>query len=183
MSRIGKKPIVLPSGVQVTEQASKITVKGPKGTLNYTLPPHISLEQKEGKLHLRRKEESVAARSLHGVSQTTLQNMVKGVVENFSKDLEIQGVGYRAEVKGKNLQLSLGFSHPVLFPIPEGIVVKVASQTQVEIIGCDKVLVGQVAATIRKLRPPEPYQGKGIRYKGEVVRRKVGKAAAGAAGA
>lgn len=182
MSRIGKKPIPIPQGVQVTLQGSQLLVKGPKGTIPFWLPNKVGVEQKEGQLTVNRKEESREARSQHGVSQTVIQNMVKGVLNPFSKALDIQGVGYRAEVKGKNLVLSLGFSHPVLFSIPEGIQVKVTNQTQLEIIGCDKVLVGQIAATIRKLRPPEPYQGKGIRYKGEIVRRKVGKAAAGAAG-
>lgn len=182
MSRIGKRPIKIPQGVQANVQGLQVAVKGPKGSLSCHIPESIQVEQKEGTLLLTRKDESLAARSNHGVTQTVIQNMVQGVVEGFTRELEIQGVGYRAEVKGKDLQLSLGFSHPVLFPIPEGIQIKVNNQTQIAITGCDKVQVGQLAADLRRLRPPEPYQGKGIRYKGETVRRKVGKAAAGAAG-
>lgn len=183
MSRIGKRPIAIPKGVTLKIAGERIDIIGPKGELSFRIPEGIVVEHKDGKLTVGRKAEGSQARSQHGVSQALLQNMVCGVVEPFQKELEIQGVGYRAEVKGNQLQLSLGFSHPVLFPIPEGIQVKVAAQTKLAISGCDKVLVGQVAANIRKLRPPEPYQGKGIRYQGEHVRRKVGKAAAGATGA
>ena len=183
MSRIGRKPVDVVKGVTVEIQGNRVTVKGPKGTMKAEIPAVIELAQKEGKVFVTRKEETRKGRSLHGSIQSLVHNMVLGVTTGFVKELEIQGVGFRAEMKGKDLQLSLGFSHPVLFPIPEGIHVKVANQTGLTIDGCDKVLVGQIAANIRELKPPEPYQGKGIRYKGEVVRKKVGKAAAGATGA
>lgn len=183
MSRIGKKPVVIPQGVQVTLGAETVSVKGPKGQLSLSVRSVIAVEQKEGKLFLTRKEEGPKVRALHGAYQSILKNMVQGVTEGFTKELELQGVGFRADMQGKNLKLSLGFSHPVHFPIPEGIQVKVTNQTAVAIQGIDKTLVGQIAASLRQLKPPEPYQGKGIRYKGEVVRKKVGKAAAGATGA
>lgn len=183
MSRIGRRPVTVPAGVQITQEEGRLSIKGPKGALQMSIPERLEIAQKEGRLWVRRKEETAGTRALHGVCQKGIQNMVDGVTRGFTKELEIQGVGYRAEVQGENLKLSLGFSHPVLYPIPEGIQIKVANQTALSIEGYDKVLVGQVAATIRQLKPPEPYQGKGIRYKGEVVRKKVGKAAAGAAGA
>lgn len=183
MSRIGKRIIEIPQGVQVTLAQREIAVKGPKGTLHFKIPGKIDVVQKDGKILVTRQEEVSTVRALHGACQSVILNMVKGVTEGFIKELDIQGVGFRAEVQGHNLKLSLGFSHPVLFPIPEGIQVKVANQTAVVIQGFDKVLVGQVAANIRKLKPPEPYQGKGIRYKGEIIVKKVGKAAAGATGA
>lgn len=182
MSRIGKRAVAIPKGVTVKVDGSRVDIAGPQGKLYYLLPEGISVEQKEGTLMVKRSAETLAARSQHGVSQAVLQNRIQGVVQPFQKDLEIQGVGYRAEVTGSQLKLSLGFSHPVLFPIPEGIQIKVAGQTKVSISGCDKVLVGQVAANLRRLKRPEPYQGKGIRYKGEHIHRKVGKAAAGATG-
>lgn len=183
MSRIGKRPIATPKGVTVTIEGKRVDIKGPKGELYYLIPDGVAVVFQEDQLKVTRAGADGSARARHGVSQAVLKNMVQGVTELFQRDLEIQGVGYRAEVKGNQLQLSLGFSHPVLFPIPAGIQIKVASQTKVTISGCDKVLVGQVAANIRRLRPPEPYQGKGIRYLGEHIRRKVGKAAAGATGA
>ncbi|MBI4223302.1 MAG: 50S ribosomal protein L6, partial [Deltaproteobacteria bacterium] len=176
MSRIGKRPVEIPKGVTVQREGPRINIQGPKGKLYYLIPEGVTVEQKEGKLLVCRAEEGSRSRSQHGVSQAVLHNMVQGVAQPFQKELEIQGVGYRAEVKGNQLRLSLGFSHPVLFPIPEGILIKVGGQTKLEIAGCDKVLVGQVAANIRRLKPPEPYQGKGIRYKGEYIRLKVGKA-------
>lgn len=183
MSRIGKRPITIPKEVTVKTEGRRVDIQGPKGKLCTLIPEGIAVEQKGGSLAVTRLEESAKARSQHGVTQAVLNNMVRGVVEPFQKELEIQGVGYRAEVKGNQLQLSLGFSHPVLIGIPEGIQIKVAAQTKLAISGCDKILVGQVAANIRDLKPPEPYQGKGIRYQGEHVRRKVGKAAAGSTGA
>ena len=183
MSRIGKRPIAVPKGVTVKIEGKRIDVHGPKGELHYLIPEGVLVEQKVGRVLVGRSQETTLGRSQQGVSQAVLQNMVTGVVEPFQRELEIQGVGFRAEVKGNQLQLSLGFSHPVLFPIPKGIQISVAAQTKLAISGCDKVLVGQVAANIRKLKRPEPYQGKGIRYKGEHVRHKVGKAAAGATGA
>jgi len=182
MSRIGKRTIDVSKGVTVDVQGLSVTVKGPKGTLHHQMPSGLDISQKEGKLTVTRQQETREGRSLHGVNQSLINNMVKGVTDGFAKDLEIQGVGFKAEVKGKNLQLNLGFSHLILFPIPEGIQIKVTNQTAVTIEGCDRSLVGQVAANIRELKMPEPYQGKGIRYKGEIIVRKVGKAAAGAAG-
>lgn len=180
MSRIGKRPVLIPEGVSVTCSNEAIHVKGPKGNLSFSIPALVQVAVKDGKVFVTRKEESRFARSRQGVTQSLIQNMVSGVKQGFSKQLEIQGVGFRADVQGKNLNLSLGFSHPVAFPIPEGIQVKVANQTKISIEGCDKVLVGQIAANIRGLKPPEPYQGKGIRYLNETVRRKAGKTAAGA---
>lgn len=183
MSRVGRKPIEMPKGVSTEIKGALLTVKGPLGSLSFKIPLLVEVSPKDGKIVVTRKEETLKGRSLHGSCQAVIQNMVKGVTDGFRKELEIQGVGFRAEMKGKNLQLSLGFSHPVLFPISEGIQMKVANQTNITVEGCDKALVGQVAANIRGLKPPEPYQGKGIRYKGEVVHKKVGKAAAGAQGA
>lgn len=183
MSRIGKRAVEIPKGVQITLAQRDIAVKGPKGTLHFRIPEKIDVLEKDGKILVTRQEEASPVRALHGACQSVIFNMVKGVTDGFTKDLEIQGVGYKAEVQGHHLKMSLGFSHPVLFPIPEGIQIKVANQTGVVIQGFDKVLVGQVAANIRKLKLPEPYQGKGIRYKGEIIEKKVGKAAAGATGA
>ena len=182
MSRVGKRPIVLAKEVQASIQGTKLTIKGPKGTLSFNVPPLVHVAVETGNVVVTRKQEDNLSRAQHGMVRNLIQNMVDGVTKNFSKDLEIQGVGFRAELKGKALQLSLGFSHPVLFPIPEGIQIQVNNQTRLTVQGCDKALVGQISANIRGLKPPEPYQGKGIRYVNEVVRRKVGKAAAGAAG-
>src|SRR3989338_932048 len=182
MSRVGKKPVEIPQGVQVALKESVVTVKGPKGTLTFAIPKLVKLSVEKDKVVLTRGSEDRFSKSQHGMVRSIVQNMVHGVTQQFAKELDIQGVGYRAELKGKNLQLALGFSHPVLFPIPEGIQIQVANQTKLTISGCDKELVGQTAANIRGLKPPEPYQGKGIRYLNEVVKRKVGKQAAGAAG-
>lgn len=183
MSRVGKKPVILPKGVQAELREGVLSVKGPKGALTFDLPRLVEVQVQEGQILVFPKGQDRFARAEHGLARARIQNMVTGVTEQFRKDLEIQGVGYRAEVKGHDLQLSLGFSHPVLFPIPEGIKIGVKKQTELTIEGCDRQLVGQTAAEIRGLKPPEPYQGKGIRYVGEVVRHKVGKAAAGATGA
>ena len=183
MSRVGKKPIVLPQGVQVTAQPGKVVVKGPKGQLQLTLPPLVQIKLEGSTLLVTRSNDEKNSRSQHGLARNLLNNMVQGVTHGFVKALEINGVGFRAEVKGKNLQIALGYSHPVVFPIPEGIQIQVTNQTKLAVQGMDRALVGQTAAEIRSLRLPEPYQGKGIRYANEVIKRKVGKAAAGAQGA
>jgi large subunit ribosomal protein L6 len=181
MSRIGRQPITIPDGVTVTRDASAVQVKGPKGTLSERLPASISIEIAEGQVTLSRPDDSQQNRSLHGLARALLANMVKGVTEPFSKNLEIQGVGYRAEVKGKSIVLLVGFSHPIEMAIPEGLSVSVDRNVLIEIQGISRQSVGQFAANIRSVRPPEPYKGKGIRYVGEHIRRKVGKSGATAA--
>lgn len=177
MSRIGKAPITVPSGVEVRIDGSSITVKGPKGELTRELPEQISVSQDEGVLTVERANEERKSRALHGLVRSLIANMVTGVSEGFRKDLDIVGVGYRAAVKSSSeLELSLGFSHPVLVKAPEGIEFNVPQPTRIEVLGIDKQLVGQVAADIRAWRKPEPYKGKGIRYVDEHVRRKAGKA-------
>ncbi|MDG2335469.1 MAG: 50S ribosomal protein L6 [Myxococcota bacterium] len=178
MSRIGKKPIALPDGVDVSVGDAEIKVKGPKGSLVGPLPSVISAAIEDGKLVLTREDDKKQTRAQHGLARALANNMVMGVTEGFSKSLEIEGVGYRAEVKGKTLMLTLGFSHPVEMPVPEGLSVAMDGNTKLKIEGTDKQAVGQFAADIRKLRPPEPYKGKGIRYEGEHIRRKVGKTGA-----
>jgi len=178
MSRIGKKPVTIPSGVDVSLGDGEIRVKGPNGNLVGPLPPAIEASVEESKLVLIRKDEKKETRALHGLARAIANNMVVGVTDGFSKGLEIEGVGYRAEVKGKNLVLTLGFSHSVEMPIPEKLDVKMDGNTSLKISGADKQAVGQFAADIRKLRPPEPYKGKGIRYENERIRRKVGKTGA-----
>jgi len=176
MSRIGKTPITLPEKVKVSlSDGQKVTVEGPKGKLNWELPKAISLATEGTTLTLLRSDEERTTRALHGLSRALLNNMVTGVSKGFRKDLEIQGVGFRAAVKGDKLDLSIGYSHPVLFPIPKEIKVVVTDNTKISIEGIDKHLVGQVAADIRAFYPPEPYKGKGIRYSDEKVRRKEGK--------
>ncbi len=178
MSRVGKAPIIIPSGVEVSVNGATVTVKGTKGTLQRELPGGITASIDEGTLIVERSDESSESRSFHGLSRSLIQNMVIGVTEGFVKELQIQGVGYRATAKGPNqLELALGFSHPVNIKAPEGVEFDVPVQTQILVKGIDKQLVGQVAADIRKWRKPEPYKGKGIRYKGERVIRKAGKAA------
>jgi large subunit ribosomal protein L6 len=178
MSRIGKLPIPIPDGVTVNVGDGEVQVKGPKGSLANTLPPAISAALDDGRLVLMRSDETKVTRSLHGLARALTSNMVVGVTEGFKKALEIEGVGYRAEVKGKQLVLTLGFSHPVEMDVPEGLSVLMDGNTKLTIEGIDKQAVGQFAADIRKLRPPEPYKGKGIRYAGEHIRRKVGKTGA-----
>jgi large subunit ribosomal protein L6 len=180
MSRIGRQPIDIPSGVEVTIEGSTVTVKGPRGTLSQTLSPEMLLAMDEGVVTVSRPSDERLHRSLHGLTRTLIANMVAGVTNGFEKRLEIVGVGYRAALKGSDLEMALGFSHPVLFPAPQGIEFEVPAPTRITIRGIDKQLVGQVAANIRKIRKPEPYKGKGIRYEGEFVRRKAGKAAKGA---
>lgn len=179
MSRIGKKPIPVPDGVTVDiGDANHVTVKGPKGELARQLNPEMRLEREGGTITVRRPSESRTHRAQHGLTRTLLNNMVVGVSAGFVKELEIQGVGYRAELKGQDLHLALAFSHPVVIAPPAGVAFEVPSPTQILVRGHDKEVVGQVAAEIRAWRPPEPYKGKGIRYKGEYVIRKAGKASA-----
>ena len=175
MSRIGKSPVVLPDGVKVETQGSQVQVTGPKGTLEERIPSSIGVELADGELRFARADERKETRAAHGLARALVSNMVTGVTTGFSRELEIQGVGYRAESGGKTLKLTLGFSHPVEMPVPEGLAVKV-EENKIRVEGIDKQQVGQFAAEIRKLRPPEPYKGKGIRYVNEHVRRKVGKA-------
>ena len=176
MSRIGKNPIEIPAGVDVTINGADVTVKGPKGTLSHVVPEPISAAIDEGKVVVTRPCDDRVARSLHGLTRTLIANMIEGVTKGFSKQLEIAGTGYRVVAKGKDLEFSLGFSHTVLVTAPEGIEFTVESQTKFTVAGIDKQLVGETAARIRKLKKPEPYKGKGIHYVGETIRRKVGKA-------
>lgn len=180
MSRVGLQPIEIPSGVTVSFEGWTVTVKGPKGTLTQKLPPVCQFEQEGNILNVKREKDDRYQRSMHGLTRTLIANMVIGVSEGFTKELEIVGVGYRAEAKGKELVLALGYSHPINFPIPEGIKIETPALTQIKIWGIEKYLVGQVAADIRRLRPPEPYKGKGIKYVGETIQRKAGKTAVGA---
>ena len=182
MSRIGNKPISIPDGVSLETIEGGVRVKGPKGTLTEKLPAVIDMQISDGQVRFARPDDSVENRSLHGLARALVANMVRGVVTPFAVELEIQGVGYRAEVAGKKLTLLLGFSHPVEMQVPEGLSVSVDRNVIVRVEGIDRRQVGQFAADVRKLRPPEPYKGKGVRYVGEQVRRKVGKAATGSAG-
>jgi large subunit ribosomal protein L6 len=177
MSRIGKKPIEIPEGVSVEIGDGEITVNGPKGELRQTVSPAMRIEQTNGTLSVERPTDRGEHRSLHGLTRSLIANMIEGVTDGFEKRLQIQGVGYRARLQGKALELAVGYSHPVSIPAPEGIEFEVPQPTEVVVRGIDKQLVGEVAARIRKQRPPEPYKGKGIRYAGEYVRRKVGKRA------
>jgi len=175
MSRIGLKSIALPEKVSVSDKNGLVTVEGPKGKLDFQLPVGISLSQEDNTVTVKRVTESRAHKALHGTARSLINNMVIGVSEGYSKDLEILGVGFRAAVKGSNLDLSLGKSHPILHPIPEGIKVTVAENTKLKVEGIDKQEVGQFAAEVRAYYKPEPYKGKGVRYVGEYVRRKAGK--------
>lgn len=177
MSRIGRAPIDIPDGVSVTLDGQKVTVKGPKGELSHTVVEPIRVAQEDGRVVVTRPTDRGPHRALHGLSRTLIANMVEGVSNGFERQLEIVGVGYRAQLKGQNLELAAGFSHPVSIAPPEGISFEVPAPTQVVVRGIDKQAVGQIAAQIRGVRPPEPYKGKGIRYAGEQVRRKVGKRA------
>jgi large subunit ribosomal protein L6 len=176
MSRIGRKPIPVPAGVKVQIAAAAVEVQGPKGKLNIPLPRGIRFEQKDGVLNAVREAEEY--RAVHGLARALVANAVRGVTEGFKKDLDIVGVGYRAEVKGKNVVFALGYSHPIEFPVPEGIQIAVEKQTHVSVTGADRAKVGQVAANIRGLRPPDPYKQKGIRLVGERLKKKAGKAGA-----
>jgi large subunit ribosomal protein L6 len=177
MSRIGKLPVPVPSGVDVAIDGAQVTVKGPKGTLTHTVAAPITVEQGEGVLDVKRPDDERISKSLHGLTRTLVNNMVVGVTDGYEKKLEIVGVGYRVLSKGPTqLEFQLGYSHPIVFNAPDGITFAVESATKFGVQGIDKQLVGEVAANIRKLRKPEPYKGKGVRYAGEHVRRKVGKA-------
>ena len=175
MSRIGKKPVPVPNGVTATVDGQSITVKGPKGQLSWTVAEEIVVAQENGAITLTPREDTQRARAMWGLSRTLVGNMVEGVTKGFERNLELVGVGYRAAMKGKSLSLQLGYSHDVDLAAPEGITFSVGKPTEVKISGIDKQAVGEMAARIRKIRPPEPYKGKGVRYAGEKVRRKEGK--------
>jgi len=175
MSRIGKKPVATPAGVQVTISGQAVTVKGPKGELSWTVPEEIEVRHEGGELLLSKRNESTRAQSMWGLSRTLVNNMVVGVTQGYEETLELVGVGYRAAMKGQALSMQLGFSHDVDIPAPVGVAFAVPKQTEIKISGIDKQLVGETAARIRRIRPPEPYKGKGVRYAGETVRRKEGK--------
>ena len=177
MSRIGIRPISVPSGVQITiGNNNEVTVKGPKGELSSSLSPRMKITQEDGTLTVARPNDARENKALHGLTRSLLNNMVVGVTDGYTKNLEIHGVGYRAQMQGKNLVLNVGYSHPVVMEPPEGITFAVEANTRVSVSGIDKQVVGEQAAKIRIVRPPEPYKGKGIRYAGEYVRRKAGKA-------
>ncbi|GHF87450.1 large subunit ribosomal protein L6 [Amycolatopsis bartoniae] len=176
MSRIGKLPIPVPSGVEVNIDGRNISVKGPKGTLSHTIAEPITVERDEdGTLQVKRPDDERESKALHGLTRTLVHNLVVGVTEGYEKKLEIHGVGYRVQAKGSDLEFALGYSHPVLIEAPEGITFKVETPTRFSVSGIDKQKVGQTAAVIRRLRRPDPYKGKGLRYEGERIRRKVGK--------
>jgi large subunit ribosomal protein L6 len=177
MSRIGRKPIEIPAGVSVSLDPGRVIVNGPLGELNQQVPRRMKLDQEDGAIVVSRPTERGDDRALHGLTRSLIANMVEGVTKGFEKKLEIQGVGYRAALRGQSLELSVGFSHPVVVEPPAGITFEVPSATEIIVKGIDKQQVGQIAAEIRSVRPPEPYKGKGIRYEGEYVRRKVGKRA------
>jgi large subunit ribosomal protein L6 len=183
MSRIGRQPVSIPDGVSVTVEAhNEVTVKGPKGTLTQRLPPAMQIEQQDSTLVVSRPSDARHHRALHGLTRQLLANMVTGVSEGYEKRLEIQGTGYRAVLQGETLDLQLGFSHPQRFTAPEGIEFEVPDPTHIRVRGIDKQLVGRVAADLRRVRPADPYKGKGMRYEGEYVRRKPGKAAVSTVG-
>jgi len=175
MSRIGKQPIAIPPKVKVEVKGQKVSVEGPKGKLQFDLPRHTSLKVDGGNVHVNRQGDDAQAKALHGLSRALVNNMVKGVSEGFVKKLEIQGVGFKAAVQGKTVNMTLGYSHPINYPIPDQIKVVVEENTKITIEGPDKQVVGQVAAELRSFYPPEPYKGKGVRYVGEHVQRKEGK--------
>lgn len=177
MSRIGKKPVAVPTGVEISLQGQALKVKGPNGELALDVHPEMGVAWEDGEIRVERPSDNPNHRALHGLTRALIANMVEGVTSGFTRTLEIVGVGYRAEVKGSNLHLALGYSHPVEFHPPEGVKVECPNQTTVVVKGADKQAVGQAAAVIRGFRPPEPYKGKGIRYQGEQVRRKAGKTA------
>jgi large subunit ribosomal protein L6 len=177
MSRIGKQPIELPSGVNIAVSPGRVQVNGPLGELSQQVPARMQIEQEDGNLVVKRPTERGDDRALHGLTRSLLANMVEGVTKGFEKRLEIQGVGYRAALRGTDLELNVGYSHPVVVKPPQGITFEVPEATTVLVKGIDKQQVGEIAAQVRKVRPPEPYKGKGIRYDGEYVRRKVGKRA------
>lgn len=177
MSRIGKQPVDLPKGVEAKIQGSTIQVKGPKGDLSMDAHPDMTMKVEDGQVVVTRPSDSANHKALHGLTRSLVSNMVEGVTDGFSRTLEIVGVGYRADKKGKGITLVLGYSHPIHFEPPAGIDIEIPNQTTIVVSGADKQAVGQVAAEIRGFRPPEPYKGKGIRYQGEQIRRKAGKTA------
>jgi large subunit ribosomal protein L6 len=177
MSRIGKQPIAIPDGVNVAVDPGRVTVNGPLGELTQNVPARIMIEKEDGQLVVKRPTERGDDRALHGLTRSLVANMVEGVTNGFEKRLEIQGVGYRASLRGTALELNVGYSHPVVIDAPAGITFEVPAQNEVVVKGIDKQQVGEIAAEVRDVRPPEPYKGKGIRYQGEYVRRKVGKRA------
>ncbi|MDP3723653.1 MAG: 50S ribosomal protein L6 [Candidatus Omnitrophota bacterium] len=179
MSRIGRAPIAVPSTVKVRQEDHRLHVEGPKGALSITLPQMISVRMVGERLQVEAAGEGASVKAFHGLARALIANMVHGVTSGFSKELEVVGVGYRAQVQGRQLSLHVGFSHPVLLPVPEGVTVEAPKPTSLVVKGADKQLVGQFAATIRRIAPPEPYKGKGIKYVGELIRRKAGKAATG----
>jgi len=176
MSRIGRLPIPVPSGVDVSIEGATVSVKGPKGSLSRDIAPQLTIVREDGTLRVERPDDGKQSRELHGLTRTLIANMVTGVTTGYRKGLEITGVGYRAQLVGKKLQLSLGYSHPIEIDPPEGVAFEVENPTRLAVTGIDKELVGHVAARVRAMRKPEPYKGKGVRYSGEVVRRKAGKA-------
>lgn len=178
MSRIGRLPVVIPAGVDVKLNGNEVTVKGPKGTLTQVFHPDMAIEQEGNEIHIKRKTEQKKDKALHGLTRSLLKNMVVGVTDGFSKALEINGVGYRAQKQGNKLVLTLGYSHPVEMVEPAGITIDVPAQNQIVVRGIDKQAVGEVAAKIREKRPPEPYKGKGVKYANEVILRKEGKTGA-----
>lgn len=177
MSRVGKNPVVIPSGVKVNIKGQEVETTGPKGGLKRNFHPNVSVEISDGKVIVKRNYEDKFSRSLHGLTRVLIQNMVKGVTEGYEKRLVAGGVGYRMQLQGKKLTMQLGFSHPAVYEAPPGVELKLDKQNTIVITGIDKELVGEVAAQIRRIKPPEPYKGRGIRYEGEHIRRKVGKKA------
>jgi large subunit ribosomal protein L6 len=175
MSRIGKKPVPIPSGVTANVEGQTVKVKGPKGQLQVVLPDDVTVKMDNGAVKVDPRNETKRARSMWGTSRTLVNNLITGVTKGYEKKLEITGVGYRAALQGKNLQIALGFSHDVIFPVPEGIAIATPKPTEIVVTGIDKQKVGQVAAEIRAFRPPEPYKGKGVKYEGEYIFRKEGK--------
>ena len=177
MSRIGNKPIAIPQGVKVAVEGNSVKVEGPKGKLSQSVPERLSVKVESDVLTVARSSDHRSVRALHGLTLALLANMVHGVKDGFERKLEIVGIGYRAQIQGKNLQLALGYSHPVIFPLPDGVQAEVEKQVSITLRGADKALVGQIAAKLRSLREPDPYKGKGIKYAEEHIRRKVGKKA------
>jgi large subunit ribosomal protein L6 len=176
MSRIGRLPITVPAGVDISVDGAHVSVKGPKGTLSRDIAPQLRIVREDGVLRVERPDDAKRSRELHGLTRTLIANMVTGVTTGYRKGLEITGVGYRAQLVGRKLQLSLGYSHPIEIDPPEGVAFEVENPTRLAVTGIDKELVGHVAARVRAMRKPEPYKGKGVRYSGEVIRRKAGKA-------
>ena len=178
MSRIGKKPVPIPKGVTVTIASDAVEVKGPKGTLRQPIPPGIGFERGEGTIVAKMQREEAGLKKFYGLARSLVANAVTGVTDGFKKELDIVGIGYRAELKGRQVQFALGYSHPIVFDIPNGIDIAVEKQTHLTVTGVDRQLVGQVAANIRRMRKPDPYKQKGVRYTGEVLKKKVGKTGA-----